>query len=335
MQLCKTTSATARSVLRGALGLGSAAALAACSDNRPPTALGPERVATEAASASESVSKQEQSALVELTRAIAIALGDPGLRQQVRAHMSTAGVTNEFKLHLGNYLRGGGDFLLARIAQRRGVSRDALLSLVNTVRPLEFYMPVAQHRGRWSGEDVIVAAQLRENDPIVAFRPDGGPVELSLDGPPDTPILALVPVETDFSQARLLAPGAPNLDMAPDPYEGGGGTPNGVPSTWPTGLYMTYSDLFNDGENWIKGSPEIEVHVVGPGPNDSPDYARSITCASQSGAGYRWFDQNRRQWSGAVQLLNARDFEVNRFVDTLPDIAASSLRSTRTTTSAA
>jgi hypothetical protein len=277
-------------------------------------------VPTMTESASEPVSKQEQSALVELTRAVALALGDNGLRQQVSAYMRTAGVTQEFKLHLGNYVRGNGGLLLARMAQRTGKSRDALLGLVNSVRPLEFYVPVAEHRARWTGEGVIVAAQLRETDPIIGFRVDGTPVELSLNEPPDSPTLALVPVETDFSQASQVAQG-PSLSMAPDPYDGsGGGTPSGVvPSHWPTGLYMTYSDVYNDGEHWIKGSPEIEAHVIGPGPDDAPDYARSITCASQSGSGYRWFDQNKRQWSGAVQLLNAQDFEVNRFVDTLPD----------------
>jgi hypothetical protein len=311
---------------RVAAGLGTTLVLAACTDGAPSAPLDPKLATPTAALSAEGATPAERAAAAQLARAVALSLRDGGLRGILLADMRSRGVTSEKKLQFSTYAQGPGNALIVHMAKASRLSTDSIAALMRVVRPLELYMPVREHRKEWQGEEVIVATQLAESDPIVAYRSDGSPVQLTTEMAPTTPTLALVPVETDFSRAASLQASAYESCTDTMFYCDGGpvsGPPPGpgiVPASAPTGQYMTYSSLFDHGEHWLKGDPEIEVHVVGPGPNDAPNFGRSITCASESGAGYRWFDQNTTSWTGGyVQLLSATDFSVNRFVDTLPD----------------
>ena len=56
------------------------------------------------------------------------------------------------------------------------------------------------HRAAWRGDGrVLVATALRDHDVPVAFDTAGNRYLLSSETPPAIPVLALVPVETDFS----------------------------------------------------------------------------------------------------------------------------------------
>jgi hypothetical protein len=66
--------------------------------------------------------------------------------------------------------------------------------------PLELYFPVAQHRAGWTGDDQILVATAGGPRPPVAYTTRGERVILSAYTPPGTPVLALVPVETDFDR---------------------------------------------------------------------------------------------------------------------------------------
>ncbi len=125
-----------------------------------------------------------------------------GLRQRLKNDMRASRATHEHKLAFAAYLHDvSGGILLAKMAQATGKTREEVLSQLQALPPLEFYMPVAAHRATWTGGDnLIVAAQLEEGQPPIGFLIDGTPVTLKLDEPPATPVLALVPVETDFSQ---------------------------------------------------------------------------------------------------------------------------------------
>jgi hypothetical protein len=111
---------------------------------------------------------------------------------------------------------------------------------------------------------------------------------LSPSTPPDIPVLALVPVETDFDRVGA----GPALQGSPS---GGGSTP-------PPGLYMTNSHLVQTFESWLKGAPEIEVHILGQA--GGTDSLTSYSCAGGTSAGYYYFDQNSLDWSGNVLLIN-------------------------------
>src|SRR5687768_6744851 len=83
----------------------------------------------------------------------------------------------------------------------RGNSSDDVLTLVDQIRSLEFYMPVRKHRETWVGDgDVLVAVQLEEKDPIIAFDGIGGERQLDPDIPPEQPTLSIVASETRFDQ---------------------------------------------------------------------------------------------------------------------------------------
>lgn len=233
------------------------------------------------------------------------------MRQRVLVALQNSRYTEEHKLPFRNYLQGqNGGILLAKMVSSSGKTRSEINALLNRVRPLEFYMPVPQHRENWEGgTDLLVASHLEDNTVPRAYNLRGEPVAVSADEPPSTPTLVLVPVETDFSRQLPSASFRNRNDrggrtigtytMDCDPYarycEGGGG--GGGPAK-PAGFYMTYSNLPDTGEPWTKGSPEIEVHIHGPNGGDST-YGADLACAGERQTEpARYFDQNNNTWSG-------------------------------------
>lgn len=326
-----------------AIAIG-ATLLSACSDQaEAPLAPG-------GASASLSASApSEEAALSELTRMVALSLQDNGLRQRIRNDLRDSRHTTEHKLALTNYVNGqSGGILLAKMAKESGMSREDVLALIGSVRPLEFYLPVATHRESWRAGDNLIVASLLEDEPGVVgrgFTLSGAPVQLVTDAAPTTPVLALVPVETDFSRTldtrqyrntghnggqsvgtMMIEPGQDceymmgggsggettiaSVGDATIMCGGGGGDVGGggggtvTPPTKPGGLYMTYSNLNNDGEAWLKGAPEIEVHIHGPNGGDKT-YGADLACAGDRQTDpHRKFNQDNNTWSGEVLLFN-------------------------------
>jgi hypothetical protein len=142
----------------------------------------------------------QEDAANELARAIALAMQDAGIRQRVKNDMRMSPFF-EHKLELRQYLHGqSGGILLAKMAHATGRSRDNLLALLNSVPPLEFYMPVIHHRTSWrGGANLLIATALSEEMTPIGYNLDGSLVSLSKDTVPEMPTLVLVPVETDFS----------------------------------------------------------------------------------------------------------------------------------------
>ena len=296
-------------LIRGSASIAVLALLAACADERPRVPTDP----SESPMASvEPLS--EKAALTELTRAVALALQDNGLRQRVKNDLRASRI-REHKLEFRSYIRGNGGILLSKMAQATGKSREELLALVESVRPLEFYMPVAEHRATWTGgADLLVASQLEDtpDEPPAAFDLQGRPVEIAYDQAPTTPVLSLVPVETDFSRPLDLAlwentddmggqaignyrlkasvatvmPGDPiPLDCGPEAIEdcgsggSGGGSTGPQWSLMPTGLYVTYLYISHNYEGFLRGDPEFEVHLMAP--RSDPNVTESIRCAGE------------------------------------------------------
>ena len=65
---------------------------------------------------------------------------------------------------------------------------------------------------------------------------------------------------------------------------------------------MTNSHLVETFESWVKGAPEIEIHLLGQA--GATDSLTSYSCAAEPAAGYYRFDQNSLDWSGEVLLIN-------------------------------
>ncbi|HLA13505.1 MAG TPA: hypothetical protein VJZ25_00645, partial [Gemmatimonadaceae bacterium] len=205
---------------------------------------------------------------------------------------------------------------------------DDVLTLLEQVRPLEFYMPVRKHRETWVGDDeVLVAVQLEEEDPIRAFNVRGEEITLDPGATPEQPLLSIVPVETSFDRPMpansrnvgdrngqaigTLMPanfGASNY-IAVDDGDGGG---SGGGTTVPPGLYLEFSRILDVHEPLIKGEPEIEVHIHGPTDQGDPKIGKDLSCSgAEAYESAKAFDQNGGFWEGRVMLFSSA--EITRY----------------------
>jgi hypothetical protein len=266
-------------------GAGALILIAACSDRTvtpPPEA--PATAITANAKRPEAIAKM-----------FAKGLKNPAFRAYLKAQLD-ASPYREHKLQLETFLAANGSRALREIAVENGTTKDALAGQATAAIALEVYFPVPAHRAAWTGdEQVLVATAVTDDDPPIAFDPEGRRQVLDPKTPPATPVLAVVPVETDFSQrpARVIA--------CTDDCGGvvGGITPPPPPAP---GLYMTQSHFVQDFEGWLKGSPEFEVHILGQ--RGTTDSLMSYQCAGEHAGGPYTFDQNGLDWSGNVLLFS-------------------------------
>jgi len=233
-----------------------------------------------------------------LARMFAKGLKNPAFRAYLKAQL-TASPYREHKLQLETFLAANESRALREIALENGTTKDALASEAKTAIALEVYFPVPEHRAAWTGdEQVLVATALTDDDPPIAFDADGRRQVLDPKTPPTTPVLALVPVETDFSvrPARVV-------ECLVECDGGGGPIGDVVPPPPPApGLYMTKSHFVQDFEGWLKGSPEFEVHMLGQ--KGASDSLYDYQCAGEHAGGPYTFDQNDLDWDGNVLLLS-------------------------------
>jgi hypothetical protein len=261
--------------------LAAAALSAACSDRTPVNPLGDAALSTSAGTPQ----KPEK-----LAREFAKALKNPAFRAYVKAQLD-ASPFREHKLQLQGFL-GANDKRALRYFDL-GVEREAKAAI-----PLEIYFPVPEHRAAWTGdENVLVATGITDRDVPIAFDPQGGRHLLDPETPPATPVLALVPVETDFSagperQACVDCGGAGDVQPPPPP---------------PPGLYMTKAHFVQDFEGWLKGAPEFEVHILGQ--EGQTDSLTSYQCAGERQYGPYFFNQDNLDWSGQVLLFSKQQLD--------------------------
>ncbi|HEX7335960.1 MAG TPA: hypothetical protein VF252_02030 [Gemmatimonadales bacterium] len=270
-----------------------AAVLAAC--ERPaPTGLGDEAVVRPEAASANPQGAAERAAMDRLARRLARALANPEFRAYLKAELDRSPVV-EHKLQFQQFLQASNRKALRELSRVTGEPESAIDADATESIPLEIYLPVAAHRAAWAGGPHLLVASAREDrDAPVAYDVQGRRQVLSPDEPPDTPVLALVPVETDFGARSSLA-NAVTLPPPPPPPPAPAPTP-------PPGLYMTYAHFVQDFEGWFKGSSEFEIHILGQlGTTDSlTDYQ----CAGQEASGYYRFDQNDLSWTGRVLLFS-------------------------------
>jgi hypothetical protein len=272
------------------LGLLALAATFAACDRPVPTAVNEEATLAPAIPAF----TLERDAMDRLARRLARALADPAFRAYVKGQLDQSPFV-EHKLQLQRFLHGSGRRALKEVARLNGTTDATMEGEANRAIPLEFYFPVPAHRAAWAGgPNVLVASARQDHDAPIAYDVNGRRQVLSPDAPPATPVLAIVPVETNFGPEGLPAN---QVDPIPPPPP-----PPLPPPQPPTGLYMTYSHFVQDFEGWFKGSPEFEIHILGQ--SGTTDSLRDYQCSGQPAGGYYHFDQNSLDWSGSVLLFS-------------------------------
>src|SRR6266550_2101323 len=230
-----------------------------------------------------------------LAKMFAKGLKNPAFRAYLKAQLN-ASPYREHKLEFKTFLAANDSRAMREIAVENGATKDALADEAKAAIALEVYFPVPAHRAAWTGdEQVLVATAVTDDDPPIAFDPDGRRQVLDPKTPPAIPVLALVPVETDFSHrpARIIE----CIDDCGGTI--GGGTPPPPPAP---GLYMTKSHFVKDFEGWLKGSPEFEVHMLGQ--KGASDSLYDYQCAGEHAGGPYTFDQNDLDWGGSVLLFS-------------------------------
>ncbi len=228
-----------------------------------------------------------------LARRLALALAEPGFRAYLKAALDRSPI-REHKLHLQHFLGRSEGRARAALAKGAGEGEPSVDADARSTIPLEVYLPVPAHRAGWNGGDDILVATAREDGEVpVAYDTRGHRRLLDPRTPPAAPVLAVVPVESDFSSDSIGL-------MLPD-TDGGGGGGGGGTTTLPAGLYMTSAHFVQDFEGWLKGSPEYEIHILGQ--SGASDSLTSYQCAGEHASGYYAFDQNNLDWTGNVLLF--------------------------------
>ena len=227
-----------------------------------------------------------------LARRLARALADSTFRTEVQAALAASGHP-EGKIHLGRFLRADG----GRAARAVGADPSEL----SRSEKLEVYFPVPAHRAAWrGGADVLVGTIGGDAEQPVGFDVRGRRLALDPDTPPVAPVLAVVPLETDFGPEGS-GPSAAKACADCDQDEGGVGSGGGGSAVTP-GLYLRMSHLNESFESWLKGSPEIEVLVLGQ--KGTSDSLTRYQCAGNFAPTPYYFDQNSLDWSGTAMIMS-------------------------------
>lgn len=268
--------------------------LGACTDHDTTTLPQPPIDATTATSAT---TPRER-----LAQRLATALADPATRASLARRLERSHAP-EGKLQFQALVRAEQGALLATLARQGANKASELLADLTAAGHLEIYLPVAAQRASWRADaSYLVATQEHDGDAPVAFDASGQRSVLSASAPPATPVIALVPQETDFTSGRP-ALAASCYDYCPPVDGGNNGGASASPSSTP-GLLITQSHFNESFESWIKGKPEFEFHVYGVADDGS---AVQLACTGEyAGGSYTW-DQNELDWSGSAVLLTESD----------------------------
>jgi hypothetical protein len=278
------------------LAIGLLAGTLACADREMPTTPGVD-------SPTSPETQGEANKAERIAQLFARALEQPDFREYVKQQLD-ASPFPEHKIQLQRFLQAGGRRGIQALAQANLQPEVQIDEAARAAMPLEVYLPVPAHRSQWQGDDhVLVATAQRDRDVPVAFDLQGRRHLLSPDHPPRTPVLAVVPVETDFDRepVRSLSVCPVAEATACSPAGGGGGGPTAP------GLYLASSHFVQSFEGWLKGSPEFEIHIMGQ--KGSTDSLTRYRCAGEHAPVPYFFDQNELDWSGYVMLFSQAELD--------------------------
>jgi uncharacterized protein YjdB len=114
-------------------------------------------------------------------RAIALAMAEPAIRQQILGDMRDSPFS-EHKLVLQDYFATPAGARVLDAIQQTGIDADDLRNKLKASRPIQFYVPSTDQRSSWRGSaDVIVVANLTREQPTLGFTPTGETQAIALE----------------------------------------------------------------------------------------------------------------------------------------------------------
>lgn len=290
------------------------AAVAACADHDPSAPGAPFEAPGPEASPPAEPGGPEQARLQRQARRLARALNRPEFREYLRGQL-LASPEAEHKLNFQRFLDRDGRRALRALSDADGEPESEITADALEGMAAEVYFPVPGQLEQWAGgPDVLVATAIRDHEAPVAFDTKGRRQVLSPEAPPNRPVLALVPLETDFDRPAGPSRVICDINTCPDGGSGGGGgsgSGTGTPSASPPmrSLHLTKAWFASDFEGWLKGKPEYELHVLGP--NTTSDSTNMITyqCVGEHAPpGYYW-DMNSTSWIGDALVFTAAQMD--------------------------
>jgi len=282
------------------IAIGLVAGALACTDRPTPTAPPTDVPGLPATSDGEAARAER------IAQLLARSLQNAEFRAYVKRQLD-ASPYREHKLQLQRFIQAGDRQAVRAMARENGATELTIDEAARSAAPLELYFPVAAHRVLWSGDEkVLVATAQRDGDTPVAFDLEGHRHLLSPDHPPRIPVLAVVPVETDFDRLPIrtesACPVATTFDCSPS-----GGTSS---QPMPPGLWLTASHFNQTFEGWLKGDPEFEIHIMGQA--GATDSLIRYQCAGEHAPVPYSFDQNGLDWAGTVMLFSQAQLDSYR-----------------------
>jgi hypothetical protein len=188
-------------------------ALSACADARTPLDPGGEPPFHGTAATTSETGQQ-------LARALALAMRDPGVRGLLRdAWRDSRFSEHKLVLHELAATREG-QRLVAAAAASAGVDPSVVQGWILALPPLDFYVPVREHRRGWrGGRDVVVGLNLEVDDPrLTAYASDGSIVSLDRrDGVPARTVVILHPAEPKLVRVGGPAAGGDVIESPEEP----------------------------------------------------------------------------------------------------------------------
>ncbi len=281
----------------------------ACTEQQTPTSLAEESEVRPLGDDLEA----RRAPMERLARRVALALADPEFRGYVRHSLGRSPYV-ERKLPFARFISAEGERAGAALGRADGSGPQTVAADLVAAGKLEFYFPVAAHRAAWQGgEEILVATAVNDHEAPVAFDTRGRRVVLDPRTPPRTPVLAVVPQETEFDGPRAVeALPCDTCDSGGD--TGGGPVQPPQPGVILPSLRMTYFSVTKDFEGWLKGNPEYEVHVMAPVSQTDTIRYRTLYCIGEQGD--RTWDNNNDSWRGDVVLMSPE--QLNAFHTAFP-----------------
>lgn len=249
-----------------------------------------------------------------LTRQMALALADADFRADVAASLASSPVAEQ-KVHFQRWSNGR-ETRLRQLGRSAAQSTEAVQAAVLAAPMLELYFPVPGHRERWNGgTDVLVATTGADHEAPVAFTLAGERRVLDATTPPDVPVLALVPMETDFDAAPRRGSLTEGEQPPADGGSGGGTSPSPYPTLREPGLWVRQTQYRENFEGWLKGAPEFDIHILGKA--GGKDSMTSVSCTGRAASGAYWMNQTSKTWSGEALLYT--NTQLDQYKAAYPD----------------